>query len=150
MYKKIIILIIILLTVLIGFSQTALPVSRTTWSAGVPLGWTDSGTGVYTSSFACTTTDMGQLNSTGDFYQVFFSGTPNLLTFKLKSASMDAASFCLVEESPDGLVWNTLGTYGPGNTIITDCDDINLALTPTTRYVRWTYTKSAEIVVWMM
>ncbi|HEY9082901.1 MAG TPA: T9SS type A sorting domain-containing protein [Vicingaceae bacterium] len=143
MYKKIIILIIILLTALIGFSQTALPVSRTTWSAGAPLGWTDSGTGTYTSSFACTTTDMGQLNSSGDFYQVFFSGTPNLLTFKLKSASMDAASFCLVEESPDGLVWSTLGTYGPGNTTFTDCDDISLALTSTTRYVRWTYTKSA-------
>ena len=144
MCKKIIILIIVLLTgSIIGFSQTALPVSRTTWSAGTPLGWTDSGTGSYTSSFACTTTDMGQLNSTGDFYQVFFSGTPNLLTFKLKSASMDAASFCLVEESPDGLVWNTLGTYGPGNTTFTDCDDINLGLTSTTRYVRWTYTKSA-------
>jgi len=128
---------------LVAFSQTALPVSRTTWSTGTPLGWTDSGTGVYTTLFACTTNDMGQLNSTGDFYQVFFSGIPNQLSFKLKSATMDVGSSCLVEQSPDGLAWATLGTYGSGSTPFTDCDDINLVLTSTTRYVRWTYTKSA-------
>jgi len=127
-----------------GYNQASLPVNRTVWNAGAPLGWTDNGTGSYTSSFACTGNNMGKLDGTGDYYQIYFNGTPNLLTFKLKSASMDASSFCLVEESPNGSVWSTIGTYGAGYTPITDCADINVILNTTTRYVRWTYTKKCR------
>lgn len=37
----------------IGLGQATLPTSRSLWNAGVPTGWTDFGTGSYTSSFAC-------------------------------------------------------------------------------------------------
>ncbi|GAB4253656.1 MAG: hypothetical protein Kow0079_09420 [Vicingaceae bacterium] len=126
------------------FGQATLPLSRTTWDAGTPLGWTDNGTGSYTSSFACSTNNMGQLNSTGDSYTVFFTGIPNQVSFVLKSASMGAGSFCTVEESANGTVWSTLGTHGPGGaTPISDCATITYSLNATTRYVRWTYTKTS-------
>lgn len=123
------------------FTQATLPVSRTTWNSGAPTGWTDNGTGSYTSSFACSGNNAGKMDGTGDYYQVFFSNTPDQLTFKLKSASMNAVSSCLLEESANGSTWSTLGTYTTAN--ITTCGIITHTLNSSTRYVRWTYTKSS-------
>jgi hypothetical protein len=125
-------------------AQATLPLSRTTWTAGPPQGWTDFGTGSYATSFACSGNNMGQLNSTGDYYRVQFTCSPDQLVFKLKSASMSGESYLEVEESEDGTNWNPLGTYGTcgGCTTIDDCDDITHALDPATRFVRWKYTKA--------
>lgn len=141
--NKAITIVLFLTFVIQANSQATLPLTRTTWDAGAPLGWTDFGTGDYNTTFACSGSNMGSLNDDGDYYQVFFNSTPNQLSFALKSASMSGESSCLVQESPDGAAWSTLGVYGTagGATTITNCAIITHTLNATTRYVRWIYTK---------
>ena len=122
------------------FSQATLPITRTTWNAGAPTGWTDNGTGSYTSTFACSTTNGGKLDGSGDYYQVFFTGTPDQLDYSLKITGTTTSS-CLVEESPDGSSWSTIVNH---TSISTSCTNFNYTLISTTRYVRWTYTRVAE------
>ncbi|MFZ4058925.1 MAG: beta strand repeat-containing protein, partial [Ferruginibacter sp.] len=127
-------------------AQATLPLSRTAWSGAEPTGWTNSGATLRNTSFACTGSDARTFDTNGDLNTVFFSGTPNQLTFKLKSASMNTASSMLVQQSIDGTTWTAVGTYGiagSGATVITDCADIVVTLTSTSRYVRWTYTKGS-------
>jgi len=123
--------------------QASLPLSRTTWNASAPAGWTDSGTGSYTSSFACTGDNSGKLDDSGDYYQVNFDSQPGEMIFKLKSASMSGESKLTVEESTDGSSWTSIGNYGTCASCIaiTDCNDISLTLNSSSRYVKWTYTK---------
>jgi hypothetical protein len=128
-----------------AWGQATLPLSRTTWNTAAPTGWTDNGTGSYTSLFACTGDNSGKLDSSGDYYQVNFDASPGELIFKLKSASMSGESKLAVEESADGISWTSIGDYGTcGSCIaITDCDDITLTLNSSSRYVKWTYTKAS-------
>lgn len=125
----------------IGWGQAILPVSRTTWNGSTPTGWTDSGTADRTSGFACSGNNAETFNSTGDRIILFIDSAPDELTFKLKSASMSGSSSLLVEQSTDNLSYTTLGTYTSSN--ITDCNDIIHTLAPSTRYIRWTYTKGS-------
>lgn len=129
-----------LLSNVIGFSQTTLPLSRTTWNSGAPIGWTDSGTGSYTSSFACSTNNGGKLDGTGDFYEVFFNTTPDQLSYTVK-ISGSAASSLLVEESTDGSSWTTIVNH---TSLPTTCTTYNYSLNSASRYVRWMYTKTSQ------
>jgi len=122
---------------LISFSQTTLPINRTTWNGTTPLGWTDSGTGSYTSSFACSTTNGGRMDNSGDSYQVFFDAAPDQLNYEIKTTSTSTNSL-LVEESTNGSSWTTVAL---NTSIPTTCTLYNYTLLSTTRYVRWTYTK---------
>lgn len=126
------------------FGQASLPLSRTTWDAGEPTGWTNSGSTARTTSFACTGNNGALFDASNERRTVFFNAAPDELTFKLKRASMSGQSSMLVERSDNGTTWTTIGTYGTatGATAITDCADITIALTAATRYVRWTYTKA--------
>jgi hypothetical protein len=119
----------------IGFSQATLPLSRSIWDAGAPTGWTDNGTSAYTTTFACTGSNSGQLNSTGDYYQIFFSSAPDQLTFTLKGASFSGGTFT-VEESVDGVTWSTLSTF---TSITSSCNKHTYSLACDTRYVRFFY-----------
>ena len=121
------------------FGQATIPVSRTAWGS-TPTGWTDNGTGSYSTSFACSGNDMGQLNSTGDYYQVYFTGTPNVLSYTLKATGATTSS-CLVEESPDGSSWTTVNNH---TSLPTTCTSYNFTLLSTSQYVRWKYTKVTQ------
>jgi len=127
-----------------GFGQTSLPLSRTNWDA-TPAGWTDNGTGSYITTFACTNSNSGKLDNTGDYYEVYFNSQPDQLVFKLKKASMSGESYLIIEESADGSNWSQIGNYGTGSasTSFIDCNDITISLNSTTRYVKWTYTKAS-------
>jgi hypothetical protein len=127
------------------WGQATLPLSRTTWDASAPTGWTDNGTGSYTTSFACTGNNSGKLDSSGDYYQVHFDSQPGEMIFKLKSASMSGESKLIVEESSDGNSWTSIGDYGTCGSCITivDCDDISVTLNSSSRFVKWTYTKAS-------
>jgi hypothetical protein len=126
------------------FSQASLPHSRTVWDSGEPAGWSNSGCSPRLTTFACTGSNATIFDTDGDSRTLNFIGTPDQLTFKLKRASMSGASALTVQESADGVSWNTIGTYGTagGATTITDCDDIVLGLNSSTRYIRWTYAKA--------
>jgi hypothetical protein len=125
---------------LAGFSQATLPLSRTTWNAGAPTGWTDSGTSSYTSTFACSGSNGGRMDDAGDFYQVFFSSAPDQLSYTIK-ISGSATSTLLVEESPNGTNWTTVNNH---TSIATSCTNFNFSLLCSTRYVRWTYNKTSQ------
>lgn len=124
-------------------AQATLPVNRTAWGT-TPTGWTDSGTDFYNSTFACSGNDMGKMDTNGDYYQVFFNSSPNVLTYYLKlsnSGGGSSSSSCLVQESPDGSSWTTVANH---TTLPTSCTQFNYNLNATTRYVKWTYTKITE------
>ncbi|GEM_PF-1108079 len=125
------------------WAQTTLPVNRTSNWTSSATGWTSAGIVHRTSSFACSGSSAATFDDTNDELMVYFNAAPDQLIFKLKRASMSGNSSMLVERSDNGSGWTTLGTYGTasGSTSITDCNDITFNLTPTTRYVRWTYTK---------
>ncbi|MBV6484111.1 MAG: hypothetical protein KFKLKKLM_00595 [Flavobacteriales bacterium] len=140
MFYRVVLLGIILCTSIGLFGQTPLPVSRTIWNAGAPAGWTDSGTGSYTTTFACSGSNGGQLNSTGDYYQVYFSGTPDVLTYTIKVSGATTSSL-LVEESAGGAAFTTVNNH---TALPTSCSTYNFNLLATTQYVRWTYTKVSQ------
>ncbi|RYD99236.1 MAG: T9SS type A sorting domain-containing protein [Sphingobacteriales bacterium] len=132
-----------------GFSmiwgQATLPVNRTSSWGTAATGWTPTGISHRTSNFACSGSSAATFDNTNDRLIVFFNAAPDQLIYKLKGANMAGSSSMLVECSDNGSNWTTLGTYGTesGSTSITDCNDITHDLTATTRYIRWTYTKSA-------
>ena len=129
------------------WGQATLPVSRTVWNAGAPTGWTESGTVVYLSSFACSATadnNGGGFNSTGDTFQVNFIGTANLLSFRSRASAPSAGCILLVEESPDASSWSTVVS---NTTLPTSCTGFSYSLLSASRYVRWTYTRAGTITL---
>ena len=129
----------LLVSMNIIIAQASLPLSRTIWNS-TPTGWTDSGTSSYSSTFACSGSNMGQLNDNGDSYQVFFSSSPKFLDFVIKITST-ATSSCLIEQSVDGISWSQVANI---STLPTTCTGYNYTLINTTRYVKWTYNKVAQ------
>ena len=123
-----------------SYGQATLPISRTTWNAGSPTGWTNTGAGSYTSSFACSTNNGGRLDASGDFYQVFFNTAPDQLTYDLKLSGSSTSSL-LVQESSDGSTWSLVNNH---NSIPTTCTTYNFTLSSSSRYIRWTYNKISE------
>lgn len=136
-------LFIVLFYSALSWGQASLPVSRTTWNTGEPTGWTDSGTGSYTSSFACSGNNGGRLDSTGDYYLVNFTGTPSTLTFATKATATPTGCSLLVEESIDGNFWTTVVNL---TSLTTTCNTNGAyALNGASQYVRWSYTKSGSV-----
>ena len=86
-----------------------------------------------------------KFDSTGDWLQVKFVGTPGTLSYAIKgnSTSADNPSTFLVQESADGENWTTLATYVSGDNLgakATASHD----LSATSQYVRFLYeTKGA-------
>ncbi|MCB0517410.1 MAG: hypothetical protein KDD27_00655, partial [Saprospiraceae bacterium] len=91
------------------WGQASLPLSRTSWDAGPPTGWTDNNdtNPAYTSIFACSGNNGGRLDNSGENYVVQFSSTPNQLTYTIKASATTTSSF-LVEESSNGTTWLTV------------------------------------------
>ena len=112
MFSRVILLGFVLCVSIGLFGQTALPVSRTIWDAGAPAGWTDGngGTPAYTSTFACSGSNGGRLDNNNEYYLVFFSGTPDVLTYTIK-VSGGTTSSLLVEESADGATYTTVNNH---------------------------------------
>jgi hypothetical protein len=146
---KLKITIFLLLLSTLSWGQATLPVTRTTWNS-TPTGWTDSGTGSYLTAFACSGNNGGQMNAPAagpvdDSYQVFFSGTPDQLTFVAKTTATPTGCVLLVEQSATGGVgtWTTVANL---NALATTCVSYGpYTLTGTTRYVRWTYTRPINV-----
>ena len=141
MIKKYSLVFIALLCLIVSsFGQATLPLARATWNGAAPVGWIDSGTGSYTTTFACSGNNGGRLDDSGDYYQVFFDSAPNQLSFSIK-ISGSATSSLLVQESPDASAWTTIVN---NTNLPTSCTTYNFNLNNSSRYVRWTYTKIAQ------
>ena len=116
-------------------AQANLPVSRTTWNSETPLGWTDWGTSADTTS-SDKSLNLGKLENTGDYYEIFFNTTPKQLIFQMKGESFQGGNFSL-QESTDGVYWSNLKTY---KSITDNCERQQLSLKSTSRYIRFLYT----------
>src|SRR5690606_17331562 len=119
------------------WGQAELPLSRTAWGS-TPSGWTDNGTHRNT-SFACTGNSGGSLQATGKYYMVQFDSTPNELTYSLKTGGISGTSKLEVQESIDGITWNNISVYQ--NVTYSTCQVETIQLSPSTRFVRFYYTK---------
>jgi hypothetical protein len=134
---------VLLLTFLVGsgsdvLAQATLPVSRTSWAVATPpTGWTQNGTVVQRSTtFACSGSDGGSLQSTGAYYRVFFNSSPGTLTYSLKTAGI--VGTYKVQESVDASTWIDVASFTsitPANT----CNAQMHTLLSTSRYVQFIY-----------
>lgn len=119
-------------------AQTTLP---TSWSfvGSPPVGWTTSGTSVYTGSG--NTPPAGKFDSSGDYLEIFFADAPGQLTYFLTGNSFSGGTFT-VEESVNGTVWTALHTFtnppAATYTQFTDTPD------PNSRYIRFYYTNKVS------
>lgn len=112
--------------------QTTLPTSRTEAWTTTPSGWTDSGTGSYTTS-QCTGTNSGKLDTQGDYFEVYFTGTPNQLSYTLKSQSF-VGTF-KTQEYYDGSYHDLQST----TTMSATCTAFNYTLNAGTSKVKFIY-----------
>ncbi len=117
-----------------GWGQASLPLTRTAWGA-TPIGWTDNGT-QRTTPYACSGSDGGSLQGNGKSYKVWFTGTPNQLTYSLKGSNPTNGNF-RVQESSDGSTWTDVSVYATisGASCIVETK----TLLSTTRYVQFIY-----------
>lgn len=129
-----------------AWGQATLPVNRTSWGGTEPTGWTNSGCTHRSTSSACTNNSATIFDTTNDNRVLFINAAPQTLSMTLKNQNMTGQSYLLVEQSANGTDYTEIGKYGPasGATAITNaqCSDIDLALSASTRYIRWTYTKA--------
>lgn len=114
--------------------KASFPVTRTNWDA-FTSGWTDTGTGTYATTFACSGSNMARLDDTGDNFVVSFDGTPDQLSYVLRSGSFSGGSM-KVQESADATTWSDVATY---TSLPVDCTPYSHTLTATSRYVRFLY-----------
>ena len=146
--KKIICILLLLVNFIIGYAQTTLPVSRTSW-ATTPSGWTDSPLQSYLTTFACTRNDGGKFQTTGDNNIVFFNSSPNQLTFTVKSNNAASTSVLLVEESSNGIVWTSVVSLTGIVGLSTICSPKGpYTLLATSRYVKWSFIKGSSNMTW--
>ncbi len=89
-----------------------------------------------------------KFDTTGDWMQVKFTGTPGTLSFGIKgnSLSSEKPSTFLVQESATGEedAWTTIGTYVTDEGLTGTKTDVSLELSATSQFVRFFYeTKGA-------
>ncbi len=144
-YKQLKIVWLFVLIVWAGFSygQTSLPVSRTAWNS-TPTGWTDASGGSYLTTFACSGNNGGRFDATNQTYLVNFTGSPDQLTFVVKS-NATTTSTLLVEESADNISYTTVVSLNGTANLPTTCTTKGpYTLNSASRYVRWTFTKGTS------
>ena len=138
-HNLILLFIVCNLNYICSYAQAELPVNRTNWTGTTPSGWTDNGTGVYTTSFACSGDNAGKLDSTGDAYIVEFDSSPDELTYTIKSAGFSNSGTFSISESVDGISYNNLVTYGSSNNMPTTCFTESINLSENSRFIQFTY-----------
>lgn len=118
-------------------AQTSLPTSWSFTTATFPNGWTASGNAYYTGSG--NTPPACKFDNTGDWVQIWFSGSPGTLTYYIAGNSFAGGNFD-VQESVNGTTWTTLHAFDASNlpsaTYSQFTDNPNSA----SRYIRFYYT----------
>jgi endonuclease I len=121
-----------------GMAQTAALPTSYDWATGssLPVGWTSTGTGVYTAAATGMIPPACKFDNTGDSLTIRFSSTPGSLSYKLTGNSFSGGTF-LVQESVGGSSWTTLHSFTspPSATYTLFTDTPN----PASRYIRFYY-----------
>lgn len=127
---------------LVATAQTTLPTAWSFTTTVFPTGWSMNGIAYYTGSG--NTPPAAKLDNTGDWVQIYFSGTPGALTYYVAGNSFTGGTFD-VQESVNGTVWTTLRSF----------NDVTLPAAPTytqftdnpasaSRYIRFFYTQKVS------
>lgn len=125
------------------WGQVNLPLSRTIWNSS-QTGWTDNAGSPYTTSFACSGSNGAKFDASNQSYIVNFNGTPNQLTFVLKSNSTSTSSL-LVQESINGINWTTVINLTGATDLPTTCTTKGpYNIQCSSRYIKWTFTKGSS------
>ncbi|HTL80695.1 MAG TPA: endonuclease [Bacteroidia bacterium] len=118
-------------------AQTTLPTSWSFTTTVFPNGWTASGNTYYSGSG--NTPPACKFDGTGDWVQIYFSGTPGPLTYYITGNSFSGGTFD-VQESVNGTTWTTLRSYNdvtlPASTYTLETDNPSA----TSHYIRFYYT----------
>lgn len=138
--------ILILLFTCLGINgvlgQATLPITGiTSMSKGsLPTGFSQSGLGSdYTSTNIAGCPTALKFDDSNDRLVLAFNGTPGTLTFKLTGNSFSGGNL-LVEESANGSAYTTVATITSAGASQSFSYPTLLS---TSRYIRWTYTKSS-------
>ncbi len=125
------------------WGQAVLPVTRTTWNS-TPTGWTDNAGSAYTTTFACSTSNGAKFDNSNQTYIVNLDSSPNELSFVVKSNAVTSSSL-LIQESDDGITYTSIASLSGTANLPTTCTTKGpYLLKTTTRYIKWTFTKSGQ------
>lgn len=111
-------------------------------AGSVPSGWTFTYNGCYTSTSYCGSSGPNSYKFGADQAGIMtpaFS-TADSLHFWLRGVSTDATSSLAIEQSINGTTWTTVATINP---LPTSGTNYGFAISNSTAYLRFTYTKSA-------
>jgi|GEM_PF-5133930 len=127
------------------WGQTTLPLLRTVWDV-TPAGWSDAAGGAYMTTFACSGSNGAKFDNSSQTYKVFFSDSPDKLSFVVKSNSTTSSTLLIEESDTDGSgTYTTVASLTGTSNLPTTCTTKgSYQLKSTTRYVRWTFTKSGS------
>ena len=141
--KKLLVLMIVMLSVRTLFAQTALPSSWDCTAGTMPAFWTSNSASYYTSSsYIHSAPNALKFDFTGAYLKIFFGDEPDTLTYYLRGSSFSGGTF-LVQQSVDSSVWTTLRSFTDANisnTSLSGAAPYKEVLSATTRYVRFIYT----------
>jgi uncharacterized repeat protein (TIGR02543 family) len=126
------------------FGQATLPITGVTGMSrnSLPTGFTHTGLGSdYSNNMTGCSTSI-KFDTTNDFLLLYFDSAPSELTFNIKGNGFSGGNI-KVEQSPDNSAWSTIATITSiAGTAAGDSYSF-ASLSATSRYIRWTYTKSS-------
>jgi endonuclease I len=138
--KKILTALFSLMTFFV-IAQTTLPTSWSFTTTTFPTGWTSNSILYYTGSG--NTPPAAKLDATGDWIQIYFSGTPGALSYFITGNSFVGGTFD-IDESVNGTTWTNMRSFNdvsmPAGTYIQFTDNPQA----TSHYVRFYYTNKNQ------
>ncbi len=125
------------------WGQVTLPHIRTNWDI-TPSGWTETNKNAYLTSFACSGNNGSKFDASAQIKTVFLNSAPDKLSFVVKSNAANTTSVLLVQESDDNTIFTNVISL-TGTSLPTTCTTKgDYQLLPSTRYVKWTFTKGSQ------
>lgn len=127
----------------LAFGQAALPAfySGDWFGATLPTGWTASGlrNPDYKENYDGIDGYAAGLDSSSDYIQINFSGTPSTVSYYTKINGAFGTSVFKVQESANGSTWTDVQTYNSGNPVPTTATQYSNSLLAASRYVKFIY-----------
>ncbi len=139
--KKILAVLLTSISVLHLSAQTALPTSWSFTTTSFPFGWTASGNTYYSGSG--NTPPACKFDNTGDWVQIYYSGSAGPLSYYITGNSFSGGTF-EVQESVNGTTWTVLHTWDATNLPSTTYSQFTDQPNAASRYVRFYYTNKVS------
>ena len=126
-----------------SLGQATLPAFHSgPWTnASLPMGWSQSGLGAdYGGNYDSVDGNAARLDSSGDWIQIYFSGTPATVSYWAMVNGAFGTSTFKVQQSANGSAWTDVYTFNDTNPVPTTATQYEHFLLSGSRYVRIIYT----------